>query len=154
MSICETCYKDSKDHTKQLWKMHHRANICPLCGKPGGSHSKSLWEMHMAKVCPLCGKPGGSHSKSLWEMHSLAVRKAPQGIIWPLQLGYSRKVPAVIVGEFVWKSQRVKELKPIYMECQSCNLYLGDSEVDLADVLDGMCFKCFGEITSSDLSGT
>ena len=125
MSICKTCYKDSKDHTKQLWQIHHRE-----------------------EVCALCGKPGSSHSKRLWEMHSLTARKAPQGIIWPLKIGYSRKVPAVIVGEFAWKNQLLKDLKPIYMECQNCKLYLGDSEVDLADVLDGVCLKCFRELTN------
>jgi hypothetical protein len=98
--------------------------------------------------CTFCGKHQKDHTKKLWEMHSLAVQKAPRGMIWPQQIGFGRTTPTVVVGEFVWKNQRVKELKPIYMECQSCNLYLGDSEVDLADILDGMCFKCFREITN------
>ena len=81
-------------------------------------------------------------------MHNLIVRKAPRGIIWPLKIGFGRDVPTVIVGVCVWKNQPLKDLKPIYMECQNCNLYLGDSEVDLADVLDGVCLKCFRELTN------
>ena len=39
-----------------------------------------------------------------------------------------------------------KELIPIYMECTECNLYLGSTEEDFADMLDGMCLKCFREL--------
>ena len=81
-------------------------------------------------------------------MHNLIVRKAPRGIIWPLKIGSGRDVPTVIVGVCVWKNQPLKDLKPIYMECQNCKLYLGDSEVDLSDVLDGVCLKCFRELTN------
>ena len=125
MSICKTCLRDSKEHSEQLWRLHQK----------GGT-------------CTLCGRAARSHNKKLWEMHSITVQKAQRGIIWSLQRGLAREVPAVIVGQFVWKNQKVKDLKPIYMECQSCKLYLGDAEVDLADVLDGMCLKCFMELTN------
>ena len=32
---------------------------------------------------------------------------------------------------------------PIYMSCTGCGLYLGSTEEDYADVLDGMCLQCF-----------
>jgi hypothetical protein len=31
------------------------------------------------------------------------------------------------------------------MSCTECNLYLGGTEEDFADILDGMCLKCFRE---------
>jgi hypothetical protein len=40
-----------------------------------------------------------------------------------------------------------KELIPIYMSCTECSLYLGSTEEDYADILDGMCLKCFREQT-------
>ena len=39
-----------------------------------------------------------------------------------------------------------KDLIPIYMECTECNLFLGGKEEDFADILDGMCLKCFREL--------
>jgi len=126
MSICKTCSRDSKDHTEQLWELHQKKEICILCGRIATSHSKKLWEIH-----------------------SVTVQKAQRKQkLWSLQIGVSRGVPAVVVGESVWKGQTVKDLKPIYMKCQNCTLYLGDSEVDLADVLGEMCLKCFNDLTT------
>ena len=97
--------------------------------------------------CTFCGKHQKDHSEKLWEMHSLAVQKAPRGKILPQSIGFGRTTPTVVVGEFVWKNQRVKDLKPIYMSCSECSRYLGSVEEDHADVLDGMCLECLSELT-------
>ena len=97
--------------------------------------------------CTFCGKHQKDHSEKLWEMHSLAVQKAPRGKILPQSIGFARTTPTVVVGEFVWKNQRVKDLKPIYMSCSECGHYLGSVEEDHADVLGGMCLECLSELT-------
>ena len=35
----------------------------------------------------------------------------------------------------------------IHMSCTECGLYLGSTEEDYADVLDGMCLQCFRKET-------
>ena len=100
--------------------------------------------------CTFCGKHQKDHSEKLWEMHSLAVQKAPRGKILPQSIGFARTTPTVVVGEFVWKNQRVKDLKPIYMSCSECKSYLGSVEEDHADVLDGMCIECFRQLTGQE----
>ena len=102
------------------------------------------------ELCTLCGKQQKDHTKKLWEMHSLTVQKAPRGTIWPLQMGLARTTPTVVVGEFLWKNQRVKEVQPIYMSCSECGHYLGSVEEDHADVLDGMCLECFSKLTGQE----
>ena len=39
------------------------------------------------------------------------------------------------------------EIIPIYMSCTGCGLSLGRTEESNADLLDGMCLKCFRELT-------
>ena len=97
--------------------------------------------------CTFCGKHQKDHSEKLWEMHSLAVQKAPRGKILPQSIGFARTTPTVVMGEFIWKNQRVKDLKPIYMSCTECGLFLGSIETDHADMLGGMCLKCFMKAT-------
>ena len=46
MSECKTCMKDSKEHSKNLWKLHQEVKPCLLCNKDSGNHSEKLWEMH------------------------------------------------------------------------------------------------------------
>ena len=130
MSTCTYCDKDSTVHSKKQWKLHQGITL-----------------QKNAELCTFCGKQQKDHAKKLWEMHSLAVKKAPRGMIWPIQIGFGRKCPALVVDEFVWNNQRVKELKPIYMSCSECGHYLGSIEEDNADVLDGMCLECLSELT-------
>jgi len=40
---------------------------------------------------------------------------------------------------------------PVYMSCTDCGLSLGSIETDHADMLGGMCLKCFMKAT--DLTG-
>ena len=43
------------------------------------------------------------------------------------------------------------EFIPIYMSCTECGLYLGSTEEDNADIIGGMCLKCFRtEIEQTD----
>jgi len=129
-------------------------NTCTFCNKDYTVHSKKQWKLHQgitlqknAELCTFCGKQQKVHTQKLWEMHKLTVQKAPRGKLWPLQIGFGRKGPAVVVGEFVWKNQIVNDLKPIYMACSECGHYLGSIEEDNADVLDGMCLECLSELT-------
>ena len=41
MSMCKTCLKDSKEHSKKLWQMHLIAQNCMLCHKDSDSIVKS-----------------------------------------------------------------------------------------------------------------
>ena len=129
-------------------------NTCTYCNKDYTLHSQKQWKLHQGitlqknvELCTFCGKQQKDHTQKLWEMHKLTVQKAPRGNIWPLRIGFGRKVPAVVVGEFVWKNQRVKDLKPIYMTCSECGHYLGSIEEDNADVLGGICLECLSELT-------
>jgi len=62
-----------------------------------------------------------------------------------MRIGFARTCIAKLVG---WNALPPydKELIPIYMSCTKCGLYLGSTEEDFADVLDGMCLKCFREL--------
>ena len=48
MSECKTCYKDSKEHSRDLWQLHQENKLCLLCNKKSGKHSEKLWNMHQA----------------------------------------------------------------------------------------------------------
>ncbi len=128
MSMCKTCLKDSSKHNKKTWIEHN-------------------W-------CPLCQKNAKDHTNELWNMHKRAVTKGAKGEkIRPITVGFARssvgrvKEWNVPVGPRGQTSAYGIEIIPIYMHCVQCSLAMGDNEVDNADVLGGLCFKCFTELT-------
>jgi len=130
MSLCTVCYIDSKKHSKKLWDKHSQMQRCTLCQKKSSEHSESLWEIHKLAVdrfryCP-------EHHK--------------QENLRPITLGFASKGIARVC-ELNADSPYDKELIPIYMSCTECNLHLGSTEEDYADILGKMCLKCFREQT-------
>ena len=116
MSLCQVCHLDSKKHSKKLWTLHQQT-----------------------QTCAFCQKSGSEHSEKLWQIHNLTVESGRQGCkLYPITVGFARTCIARSAGD--------KEFIPIYMECTECELYLGSTEEDFADVLDGMCLKCFREL--------
>jgi len=96
----------------------------------------------------FCQKTGSEHSEKLWEMHNLTVERGRKGQkLYPLTLGFARTAIARVVHQKRTDSPYDKVLIPIYMECTECGHYLGSTEEDNADNLDGMCLKCFREQT-------
>ena len=131
MSMCKTCLKDSSKHSTKLWTLHN-------------------W-------CPLCQKISSEHSEELWLMHQQAVVKGAKGAkIRPVTVGLARSsVGRVVewnvpVGPKGQSSSYRLEVIPIHMHCVQCSLAMGDNEVDNADVLGGLCFKCFREVIGQD----
>ena len=127
MSMCKTCLKDSTKHNKKLWIIH---NWCALCQKNSKEHSDKLWQMHQQAV--LKGAKG-----QVWEKEEK---------LWPITVGLSRASVGVAV-ELNAKPPYDIEIIPVYMHCVQCSMAMGDVEVDNADILDGLCLKCFREMT-------
>ena len=127
MSKCKTCFKDSKVHSEKLWLQHQKNESCQFCQKGSREHSEKLWVMHKSTV-------------------DNALRKARNKKLWPLKLGFARTRMAIATNTGC-DPPYDKELKPIYMACTECGLSLGSKEEDYADMLDGMCLKCFRELT-------
>ena len=125
MSSCKVCHLDSKKHSKKLWKLHQETQICAFC-------SRSCSE----------------HSEKLWRMHNLAIEKsrAKGEKLYPITLGFARTCVARVVRINADPPYDV-EFVPIYMSCTECGLYLGSIEEDYADMLGGMCLKCFMKMT-------
>ena len=132
MSICTVCHKDSKKHSEKLWEMHKQITKCMFCNKTSDTHSEKLWELHEGTV-------------------ENARRKTHHKKLWTMQIGQGRACPALLDNAFNSNSDMnpVEWLIPIYMSCSNteCGLCLGDMESDYADILDGMCLKCFREET-------
>ena len=133
MSECKTCTKDSKEHSTNLWKLHQEVKPCLLCNKNSGKHSEKLWNMHQT-VLAL-----GSQGEKLR----------------PIALGFG---PTTIARVHKWNTVRVNgkdspyhmEFIPIHMHCTGCRDAMSAKEVDVADVLDGLCLKCFCEQTDQE----
>ena len=133
MSECKTCLKDSKEHSRNLWQLHQEAKPCLLCNKNSGKHSEKLWEIHPT-VLAL-----GSHGEKLR----------------PITIGF---VSTTIARVHKWNTIKVNgqespyhiELIPIHMRCTDCKNSMSANEVDVADILDGLCFKCFCEQTDQE----
>jgi len=66
--------------------------------------------------------------------------------LYPITIGFARTCIARVCKTDCDPPYN-KELKPIYMACTECGLSLGSKETDYADMLDGMCLKCFREVT-------
>ena len=125
MSSCKVCHLDSKKHSKKLWKLHQETQICAFCSRSSSEHSEKLWRMH-----------------------NLAIEKsrAKGEKLYPITLGFARTCVARVVRINADPPYDV-EFVPIYMSCTECGLYLGSIEEDYADMLGGMCLKCFMKMT-------
>ena len=121
-------------------------SMCKICLKGQDQHNKKLWSLHQTQICAFSSKGTSEHSWNLSQIHNLNVESGRQGSkLYPLTLGFAR----TCIARLVWRNALPpydKELIPIYMECTECKLYLGSTEEDFADVLDGMCLKCFREL--------
>lgn len=136
MSLCQECKKDSKEHSKTEWKQHQE------------SMSKSSQE-----ICLLCQKTNAEHSNMLWRMHQSAISEGAKGKkLIEMTLGVGRKTGAIIKEWNVTRQdeQYRIELIPIYSYCRECGLAVGSNEEDNADVLDGLCFSCFRDVTGQE----
>ena len=127
MSMCKTCLKDSTKHNKKLWIIH---NWCALCQKNSKEHSDKLWQIHQQAV--LKGAKG-----QVWEKEKK---------LWPITVGLSRASVGVAV-ELNAKPPYDIDIIPVYMHCVQCSMAMGDVEVDNADIIGGLCLKCFREMT-------
>ena len=126
MSLCQVCHLDSKKHSKKLWVLHLQKQTCAFCQKSGSEHSEKLWQMH--KIAAEKGQYCPDHHK--------------EEKLYPLTLGFARAGIARVC-KLNADPPYDRELVPIYMSCTECDLYLGSTEEDFADVLDGMCLSCF-----------
>jgi len=122
-------------------------SMCKICLKGQDQHNKKLWSLHQSQICALCSKGSSEHSWKLWQIHNITVEKwTRQGCkLYPITLGFARTGVAAVFNLNAVPPYD-KELIPIYMSCTKCGLYLGSTEEDFADVLDGMCLKCFREL--------
>ena len=134
MSTCTVCQIDSKKHSKKLWELHTQVTICEFCSKSSGDHSEELWEMHERTV-------------------KVAKSKTRHKKLWTMQIGFGPRCPALLDDDFSYDANMnmAEWLKPVYMSCTECGLYLGSIETDHADMLGGMCLECFMKAT--DLTG-
>ena len=137
MSSCKVCHLDVKKHSKKLWALHQQAQICTLCQKDAGEHSEKLWDMHKraiekSRFCPF--------HKKIEKLYPITIGKARASIARVCRLNAA---PPYDV-DFV----------PIHMQCSNpnCKLYLSYVEEDRADVLDGLCLKCFRELPELDIA--
>ena len=135
MSSCKICHLDRKKHSRKMWALHQQAQICTLCQKNASEHSEKLWEMHKLAVekgrfCPF-------HKK---------IEK-----LYPITIGTARASIARVCKLNTAPPYDI-DFVPIHMLCSNpeCNLYLGSLEEDRADVLDGLCLKCFRELPELD----
>ena len=135
MSSCKVCHLDIKKHSKKLWALHKQTQICILCQKAASDHSVKLWEMHKIAVekgqfCPF-------HKKN--------------EKLYPITIGSARASLARVCKLNAAPPYDI-DFVPIHMLCSNpeCNLYLGSLEEDRADVLDGLCLKCFRELPEID----
>ena len=130
MSTCTVCQKDSMEHSKKLWEMHKQVTKCMFCNKTSDAHSEELWDMHLQTV-------------------ENARRKTRHKKLWTMRIGFGPKCPALLDKDFDSNGHLnpTEWLVPIYMSCTECGLFLGSTEQDHADMLSGMCLKCFGKMT-------
>ena len=135
MSSCKVCHLDSKKHSKKMWALHQQAQICTLCQKNASEHSAKLWEMH--KIAVEKGKFCPFHKK---------IEK-----LYPITIGTARASIARVCRLNAAPPYDV-DFVPIHMHCSNpiCKLYLSCIEEDRADVLDGLCLKCFRELPELD----
>ena len=106
--------------------------------------------------CMFCNKTSDAHSEELWDMHQETVenarRKTRHKKLWAMQIGFGPKCPALLDNDFSYNSDLnlTEWLKPIYISCMECGLFLGSIEEDYADMLSGMCLECFRKMTDQE----
>ena len=144
MSICVYCEKDSSIHSKKQWKLH-----------------KEIASKKQVEHCTFCNKEQKDHTEKLWEIHKSVVEKMLRTTrhksLWTMRIGFGSACKAILDNDFAYdKDYNLAEwLKPIYMSCSECKLYLGKIEEDYADILGETaekeekiyCLKCFREQT-------
>jgi len=136
--------------------------------KSKGKKPENIQKLKLeAEPCMLCRLCQGEHSEQLWKMHKstveMAQSKTQHKKLWTMQIGFGPRCAALLDNDY--KSETVIQrhgfletvvpsglkpaewLHPIYMSCTECELYLGKIEEDYADMLGGMCLKCFMEAT-------
>ena len=73
----------------------------------------------------------------------------------PVTIGFG---PTTVARVHKWNTVEINgkgspyhmEFIPIYMHCTCCKDAMATKEVDVADVLDGLCLKCFCEQTDQE----
>ena len=130
MSSCKVCHLDSKKHSKKLWALQQQTQIFAFCQKSAGEHSEELWQMHKLTVergqfCP-------DHKKN--------------EKLYPITIVFGNTSITRVCSINADPPYDV-EFVPIYMACTECGLFLGSIEEDYADMLGGMCLKCFMKMT-------
>ena len=127
-------------------------SMCRICFKDSKAHTKKLLEKHQAEVCLLCQKINGAHSDKLWQMHQSAISEDVKGkkLLPEVTIGFSRKTVARVRHWNTLNKNYEIEVIPIYMYCRECSLAVGADEEDFADLLDGLCIKCFQELIGQD----
>ena len=135
MTSCKECHLDKRKHSKKLWALHQQAQICALCQKNASEHSEKLWNIHKhviekGRFCPF-------HKK---------IEK-----LYPITIGSARASIARVCKLNAAPPYDI-DFVPIHMKCSNpnCKLYLSYIEEDRADILDGLCLKCFKELPESD----
>ena len=87
------------------------------------------------------------------DRHNLAVEKGQfcpfhkkTEKLYPITIGSARAGIARVCRLNADQPHDV-DFVQIHMSCTECGLYLGSTEEDFADVLDGMCLQCFRKET-------
>ena len=110
--------------------------------------------------CTVCLKDSKEHSEKLWEIHQSAIQEALKKTkhkkLWTKKMGFGPDCPAVLDNDFNWDGNLnpAEWLHSIHVPCMKCGLYLGSIEEKNADLLDGMCMKCFSIVTEPEGKNT
>ena len=109
---------------KNVQKLELQTVPCMLCRLCQGEHSEQLWTMQIG-FGPRCAAllDNGYESETVIQRHGFLETVVSSGL------------------------NPAEHLHPIYMSCTGCGLYLGKTEEEYADMLDGMCLKCFMKMT-------
>ena len=150
--------------------------FCVFCRKRCCNHSEKLWEMHRLAaekgqywwLWPIekheIFQPNSVRRHCVFD-HNKKEK------LWPITVGFARQgiarastlnadPPVHVLSKSRWEFDehnywefgeefwhREDQLIPIYMSCTECDLYLGSTEEDNADILGGMCLNCFRKQT-------
>ena len=144
---------------------------CIICQKSCKSHSEKLWEMHKIAVeKEQYWWLWPSEKREIFQTNSVHRHCVPEHNkkekLYPITVGFARQgiarastpnadSPVYTHSKSKWEFDehnywefgeefwhREDQLIPIYMSCTECDLYLGSTEEDNADILGGMCLKC------------
>ena len=138
MSLCQKCLKDKTDHTEIQWTKHQEFLV-----------------ISESQPCLFCQRKKSEHEEELWTNHANVVRnemmRRRKTKLWPIEeYGRIRPYPGTVEILKMADGSETRIITPIFMACENCSLFVGDKEEELADVLGGMCFKCFCEETGQE----